>query len=53
MKAITVKLNFVRSTKNKHVYAEPEGAVTLIGSLYLEKSGLPSPAPTELEVTLK
>jgi hypothetical protein len=52
MKAITVKLQFVRSTKNKHVYSEGEGA-ELIGSLYLGKSGLPNPAPAEIEVTIK
>ena len=52
MKAITVKLSFVKSTTNKHVYSEGEGA-TLIGSLYLDKAGLPNPAPTELEVTIK
>lgn len=52
MKPITVKLNFVRSTKNKHVYAQ-ENEGTLIGSLYLEKSGLPDTAPTTLEVTIK
>lgn len=52
MKAITVKLAFVRSTKNKHVYSEGEGA-TLIGSLYLEKAGLPTPPPTEIEITIK
>ena len=48
----TVTLNFLRSTKNTHVYTDSDPN-TVLPSQYIKKTGLPTPAPLEITVTIE
>lgn len=48
---IKVKMHFVKSTKNKHVYGCLQDGEA-IPSLYIEKSALPANPPQVIEVSV-
>jgi len=43
-------LHYVRSTKNKHVYADRE---EIMGAIYVPKTELPAEAPATITMTLE
>ena len=45
-------IEFIKSTKNMHVYGDQSGAEVLIPSVYMKKTGLPSNPPKRITVTL-
>jgi len=45
-------IEFIKSTKNMHVYGDLSGAEVLIPSVYMRKSGLPTKPPQRITVTL-
>ena len=48
----TIKMEWIKSTKGTHVYAnnEPESPVSTI---YIKRSGLPSDAPGNITLTIE
>jgi hypothetical protein len=47
----TIKMNWSKSTKGTHVYANDEPG-TPVSSLYIKRSGLPSEAPAIITLTI-
>ena len=58
MNSKTIKMSLKKSTKGTHVYEEDislgeENVPMLIPSVYIRKTGLPSNAPSSIEVTIQ
>jgi len=49
---LTTLLTFSRSTKNKHLYVVSPNHDDYLGSVYIEKSALPTEPPKQIMVTI-
>jgi len=49
---LTTLLTFSRSTKNKHLYVVDPSQDDYLGSVYIEKSALPTEPPKQILVTV-
>ena len=47
----TIKMNWSKSTKGTHVYANDEPDTPVL-SIYIKRSGLPSEAPAKITLTI-
>ena len=48
----TIEMNWVKSTKGTHVYANEE-ANTPVTSIYIKRSGLPTHPPKNISITIE
>lgn len=50
---LTTNLVLSRSTKNKHLYVAHENEDNILGSVYIEKSALPTVPPKEITILIR